>query len=91
MFSPEPEVHNQMSGVEDSTLPEETEKQQQQQQQQSNTEIRITVKEEEEEHVNSKQNWCHVLSNLEMCVFLSLYFCLSCCYERMKYLSNINF
>lgn len=53
VFLPLEEAPDQLSGSEDCTTPEETEKQQQE----SNTEIRITVKEEEEEDlVNSKQN-----------------------------------
>lgn len=53
VFLPLEEAPDQLSGSEDCTTPEETEKQQQE----SNTEIRITVKEEEEEDlVNSKQS-----------------------------------
>lgn len=51
-FPPVEEADDQVSGSEDSTVPEESEKQQQE----SNTEIRITVKEEEEDLVNCKPN-----------------------------------
>lgn len=50
MFSAVEEAHDAVSGSEDCTPEEKTEKQQQE----SNKEIRI--KEEEEEAVNSKQN-----------------------------------
>lgn len=52
VLSPVEEADDQVSGSEDSTVPEESEKQQQE----SNTEIRITVKEEEEDLVNCKPN-----------------------------------